>query len=105
MGEDKNKERFYEHYDEIRDFMKHGIDLKKEEEVMALSDLLFNTRHIKENKKAREDNEYINLLCQERGIEWTLRREAIKKAKEELRILVRILIYLHLDEDEREEFD
>ena len=102
---DKNQDRFYNNYDEIRDFSRGLGELVKKEEVLALSDLLFNTREIEENKIAREENEYINLLCEQKGIHWTIRRQAIQEAGEELQTLVQILILLHIDKDGQKDFD
>ena len=52
--EDKNKERFYENYESIRDFVINGKDLTKKEEVLALCDLLLNTKHLEISKATRK---------------------------------------------------
>ena len=98
--EDKNKERFYENYESIRDFAVNGKDLTKKEEVLALCDLLLNTKHLEISKATRKKNEYIKLLSEEKGIEWRVRKEAIKKTKESLQTFVHILLLSHLEDGE-----
>ena len=98
--EDKNKERFYENYESIRNFVINGKDLTKKEEVLALCDLLLNTKHLEISKATRKKNEYIKLLSEEKGVEWKVRKEAIKTVKGSLQTFVHILILAHLEDGE-----
>ena len=98
--EDKNKERFYENYESIRNFVINGKDLTKKEEVLALCDLLVNTKHLEISKATRKKNEYIKLLSEEKGVDWKVRKEAIKTVKGSLQTFVHILILAHLEDGE-----
>ena len=49
-----NSFRFYENYDAIRNFVISDTEFTREEEIFALSDLIYNTRTEKVNKKGQE---------------------------------------------------
>ena len=94
---DRNKSRFYENYDKIRKFV---ID-----EILAISDLLYNTRTEKENKKGQEIEPVIELLSKKRKIPTCIkiRRKAISKGKNTIRKVLQALILKHLEEDDDDE--
>ena len=54
--------RFYENYEAIKKFIVEDSELEKKEEILALSDVLYNTRTEKINNKGQEIEPVIQLL-------------------------------------------
>ena len=98
-----NKNRFYENYDAIRKFVIHDIELEGEEDVLALSDLLYNiynTRTEKINKKRQEIDPVIELLSKVKKIPLKIRTQSIQKGKRNIRKALQALILKHLEKDD-----
>ena len=78
---DTDKSRFYENYDAIRKFVMYDTELEKNEKILALSDLLYNTRTEKVNKKGQEIEPVIELLSKVTKIPLKIRKQAITNGK------------------------
>ena len=100
---DKNKTRFYENYDKIRKFVIEDSELETDNQVLAVSDLLYNTRNEKENKKGQEIEPVVELLSKEKKIPIKIRREALLKGRDTIRKVLQALLIKHLEEDDSDE--
>ena len=98
-----NSFRFYENYDAIRKFVISDTELTREGEILALSDLIYNTRTEKVNKKGQEIDPVIELLSKTKKTPLKVRRQAIKRSKQNIRKLVQALILKHLENDDNDE--
>ena len=100
---DRNKSRFYENYDTVRKFVIKDTEPEEKDEILAISDLLYNTRTEKENKKGQEIEPIIELLSKEKKIPIEIRREAISKGRKTVRKVLQALILKHLEKDDDDE--
>ena len=100
---EQNKTRFYENYGKIREFVIRDTEPEKDEEILAISDLLFNTKTEKENKKAQEIEDIIKLLAKKKKIPIAIRREAILKGRKTIRKVLQALILKHLEKNDSDE--
>ena len=100
---DQNKTRFYENYDKIRKFIIKDTELEKNDEILAVSDLLYNTRSEKENKKGQEIEPVVELLSKRKKIPIEIRKKAISQGRDTIRKVLQALLLKHLEEDDNDE--
>ena len=97
MSTDTQKDRFYENYEQIRQFVMDGT-LLDGDALLGLCDLFYNYKTLKVVKTTIDKEKCIELLANKQAnLEVT--KQALKQCKQKARELAKYLIFLHLLDD------
>ena len=97
MSTDTEKERFYENYAQIRQFVIDGMLLDRDA-LLGLCDLFYNYTILKVVKTTIDKEKCIELLANKQA-NLEVKKQALKQCKQKARELTKYLIFLHLLDD------
>ena len=99
MSTDAEKDRFYENYEQIRQFVIDGT-LLDGDALLGLCDLFYNYKTLKVVKTTIDKEKCIELLANKQA-NLEVKKQALKQCKQKARELAKYLIFLHLSYKER----
>lgn len=94
MSTDTEKDRFYENYAQIRQFVIDGT-LLDGDALLGLCDLFYNYKTLKVVKTTIDKEKCIELLANKQA-NLEVKKQALKQCKQKARELAKYLIFLHL---------
>lgn len=94
MSTDTEKDRFYENYAQIRQFVIDGT-LLDGDALLGLCDLFYNYKTLKVLKTTIDKEKCIELLANKQA-NLEVKKQALKQCKQKARELAKYLIFLHL---------
>ena len=94
MSTDTEKDRFYENYAQIRQFVIDGT-LLDGDALLGLCDLFYNYKTLKVVKTTIDKEKSIELLANKQA-NLEVKKQALKQCKQKARELAKYLIFLHL---------
>ena len=97
MSTDTEKDRFYENYAQIRQFVIDGT-LLDGDALLGLCDLFYNYKTLKVVKTTIDKEKSIELLANKQA-NLEVKKQALKQCKQKARELAKYLIFLHLLDD------
>lgn len=97
MSTDTEKDRFYENYAQIRQFVIDGT-LLDGDALLGLCDLFYNYKTLKVVKTTIDKEKCIELLANKQA-NLEVKKQALKQCKQKARELAKYLIFLHLLDD------
>lgn len=97
MSTDTEKDRFYENYAQIRQFVIDGT-LLDGDALLGLCDLFYNYKNLKVVKTTIDKEKCIELLANKQA-NLEVKKQALKQCKQKARELAKYLIFLHLLDD------
>lgn len=97
MSTDTEKDRFYENYAQIRQFVIDGT-LLDGDALLGLCDLFYNYKTLKVVKTTIDKEKCIGLLANKQA-NLEVKKQALKQCKQKARELAKYLIFLHLLDD------
>ena len=97
MSTDTEKDRFYENYAQIRQFVIDGT-LLDGDALLGLCDLFYNYKTLKVVKTTIDKEKCIELLANKQA-NLQVKKQALKQCKQKARELAKYLIFLHLLDD------
>ena len=97
MSTDTEKDRFYENYAQIRQFVIDGT-LLDGDALLGLFDLFYNYKTLKVVKTTIDKEKCIELLANKQA-NLEVKKQALKQCKQKARELPKYLIFLHLLDD------
>ena len=97
MSTDAEKDRFYESYEQIRQFVIDGT-LLDGDALLGLCDLFYNYKTLKVVKTTIDKEKCIELLANKQA-NLEVKKQALKQCKQKARELAKYLIFLHLLDD------
>ena len=97
MSTDTEKDRFYENYAQIRQFVIDGT-LLDGDALLGLCDLFYNYKTLKVLKTTIDKEKCIELLANKQA-NLEVKKQALKQCKQKARELAKYLIFLHLLDD------
>ena len=97
MSTDTEKDRFYENYAQIRQFVIDGT-LLDGDALLGLCDLFYNYETLKVVKTTIDKEKCIELLANKQA-NLEVKKQALKQCKQKARELAKYLIFLHLLDD------
>ena len=97
MSTDTEKDRFYENYAQIRQFVIDGT-LLDGDALLGLCDLFYNYKTLKVVKTTIDREKCIELLANKQA-NLEVKKQALKQCKQKARELAKYLIFLHLLDD------
>lgn len=97
MSTDTEKDRFYENYAQIRQFVIDGT-LLDGDALLELCDLFYNYKTLKVVKTTIDKEKCIELLANKQA-NLEVKKQALKQCKQKARELAKYLIFLHLLDD------
>ena len=97
MSTDTEKDRFYENYAQIRQFVIDGT-LLDGDALLGLRDLFYNYKTLKVVKTTIDKEKCIELLANKQA-NLEVKKQALKQCKQKARELAKYLIFLHLLDD------
>ena len=97
MSTDTEKDRFYENYAQIRQFVIDGT-LLDGDALLGLCDLFYNYKTLKVLKTTIDKEKCIELLANKQA-NLEMKKQALKQCKQKARELAKYLIFLHLLDD------
>ena len=99
MSTDAEKDRFYESYEQIRQFVIDGT-LLDGDALLGLCDLFYNYKTLKVVKTTIDKEKCIELLAQTtKQANLEVKKQALKQCKQKARELAKYLISLQLPDD------
>ena len=93
MSTDTEKDRFYENYAQIRQFVIDGT-LLDGDALLGLCDLFYNYKTLKVVKTTIDKEKCIELLANKQA-NLEVKKQALKQCKQKARELAKYLIFLH----------
>ena len=97
MSTDTEKDRFYENYAQIRQFV-IDVTLLDGDALLGLCDLFYNYKTLKVVKTTIDKEKCIELLANKQA-NLEVKKQALKQCKQKARELAKYLIFLHLLDD------
>ena len=97
MSTDTEKDRFYENYAQIRQFVIDGT-LLDGDALLGLCDVFYNYKTLKVVKTTIDKEKCIELLANKQA-NLEVKKQALKQCKQKARELAKYLIFLHLLDD------
>ena len=97
MSTDTEKDRFYENYAQIRQFV-IDVTLLDGDALLGLCDLFYNYKTLKVVKTTIDKEKCIGLLANKQA-NLEVKKQALKQCKQKARELAKYLIFLHLLDD------
>ena len=97
MSTDTEKDRFYENYAQIRQFVIDGT-LLDGDALLGLCDLFYNYKTLKVVKTTIDKEKCTELLANKQA-NLEVKKQALKQCKQKARELAKYLIFLHLLDD------
>ena len=97
MSTDTEKDRFYENYAQIRQFVIDGT-LLDGDALLGLCDLSYNYKTLKVVKTTIDKEKCIELLANKQA-NLEVKKQALKQCKQKAKELAKCLIFLHLLDD------
>ena len=97
MSTDTEKDRFYENYAQIRQFVIDGT-LLDGDALLGLCDLFYKYKTLKVVKTTIDKEKCIELLANKQA-NLEVKKQALKQCKQKAKELAKCLIFLHLLDD------
>lgn len=101
MSTDTEKDRFYENYEQIRQFVIDGT-LLDGDALLGLCDLFYNYTTLKVVKTTTDKEKCIELLANKQA-NLEVKKQALKQCKQKAKELAKYLIFLPLLDNARDD--